>query len=90
MTARSWLLPRWKDWPWAAGRAIQEGLPRCNPIFVLGAHADVAEAVELLVQHRIGGLPVVDDGSLVGVFTEADALRAYLELLKATEPAEPR
>jgi hypothetical protein len=29
------------DWPWAAGRAIQEGLPGCNPIFVLGAHADV-------------------------------------------------
>jgi hypothetical protein len=29
------------DWPWAAGRAVQEGLPGCNPIFVLGAHADV-------------------------------------------------
>lgn len=29
------------DWPSAAGRAIQEGLPGCNPIFVLGAHADV-------------------------------------------------
>jgi neutral ceramidase len=29
------------DWPGAAGRAIQEGLPGCNPIFVLGAHADV-------------------------------------------------
>jgi hypothetical protein len=29
------------DWPWAAGRAIQEALPGCNPIFVLGAHADV-------------------------------------------------
>jgi hypothetical protein len=29
------------DWPGVAGRAIQEGLPGCNPIFVLGAHADV-------------------------------------------------
>lgn len=29
------------DWPWAAGRAIQERWPGCNPIFVLGAHADV-------------------------------------------------
>jgi hypothetical protein len=29
------------DWPWAAGRTIREGIPGCNPIFVLGAHADV-------------------------------------------------
>ena len=29
------------DWPWAAGRAIGEALPGANPIFLLGAHADV-------------------------------------------------
>jgi hypothetical protein len=29
------------DWPWAAGRRIAEALPGANPIFLLGAHADV-------------------------------------------------
>ncbi len=29
------------DWPWAAGRAIAEALPGAEPIFLLGAHADV-------------------------------------------------
>jgi CBS-domain-containing membrane protein len=29
-------------------------------------------AAQLLVEHKIGGLPVVDDGELVGIVTEAD------------------
>jgi acetoin utilization protein AcuB len=45
----------------------------------------IAAAVEILVDSRIGGLPVLQDGRLVGVFTEKDALRGYLDLLKATE-----
>jgi len=37
--------------------------------------ASLKEAAELLVEHRISGLPVVDDrGNVVGVFTEADVL----------------
>jgi len=38
--------------------------------------ATVATAVELLVRHNIGSLPVVEtDGRLVGIFTERDVLR---------------
>lgn len=33
------------------------------------------EAAALLVQHKIGCLPVVEDGTLVGIVTEADFLR---------------
>jgi len=29
------------DWPWAAGQRIADALPGANPIFLLGAHADV-------------------------------------------------
>jgi CBS domain-containing protein len=36
----------------------------------------IAEAVQLMLQHRISGLPVVDgEGRLVGVVTEGDFLR---------------
>jgi CBS domain-containing protein len=51
--------------------------------------ANIADAVEVLVHSRIGGLPVLENGTLVGVFTEKDALRGYLDLLKATEGAAP-
>jgi acetoin utilization protein AcuB len=53
-----------------------------NPLTV-EPESDVADAVEILVSRKIGGLPVVHDGVLVGIFTERDALRGYLRLLKA-------
>lgn len=46
------------DWPWAAGRAIQEALPGCNPIFVLGAHADVDPRTRDLLDLAIPGQSV--------------------------------
>jgi acetoin utilization protein AcuB len=58
-----------------------------NPITV-EAGADVADAVQMLVQSRIGGLPVVENDRLVGIFTERDALRGYVELLQALQKAE--
>jgi CBS domain-containing protein len=32
-------------------------------------------ACELLLKHKIGGLPVVADGRLVGILTESDIFR---------------
>jgi len=45
-----------------------------------------AEAVETLLAGRIDGLPVLEAGRVVGIFTVRDALRAYLELLRAGRP----
>lgn len=41
----------------------------------------LAEAVQLMFDKRIGGLPVVENGKLVGIFTQTDALALCLELL---------
>lgn len=37
---------------------------------------EMAQAARLLLQHRFGCLPVLDHGSLVGIITETDCLRA--------------
>ncbi len=37
--------------------------------------ADVKEAARLLIEHKIGCLPVVEKGKLVGLVTETDLLR---------------
>lgn len=56
-------------------------------VITVEADAPVSEAVQIIVGNRIGGMPVVEAGVLVGLFTESDALRGYVELLKATEAA---
>ena len=46
------------------------------PVFSIGPDATVLQAVQLMLRHKISGLPVVDaDGSLVGIVTEGDFLR---------------
>ncbi len=57
----------------------------------IAAHATLEEAADLLIRHKIGGLPVVEDGRLVGLVTRADVLR-YLQLRRdaTSGPARPR
>jgi CBS domain-containing protein len=45
-----------------------------DPVTV-SADAPVREAAGLLRKHRVGGLPVMDGGNLVGIITEGDILR---------------
>ena len=40
---------------------------------------DATEAAQLMLDHKIGALPVVDHGLLVGIITETDLLRAFVK-----------
>lgn len=48
------------------------------------------EATNLLVKHKIGALPVVDRGKLIGIITATDLLRAFAEVLGTTEEGVAR
>ncbi|HVB80691.1 MAG TPA: CBS domain-containing protein [Candidatus Binataceae bacterium] len=48
------------------------------------------EAANLLVKHKVGALPVVDRGKLVGIITATDLLRAFAEVLGSTEEGVAR
>jgi acetoin utilization protein AcuB len=39
------------------------------------------EAARLMVEHKIGSLPVVEDGRLVGIITETDIFKQFVEIL---------
>ncbi len=46
----------------------------------------VEDAARIMADNKIGGLPVVRDGSLVGIITETDLFKLFVELLGAREP----
>lgn len=48
------------------------------------------QAALLMVKHRIGGLPVVEQGKVVGIITATDLLRAFAEVLGATQEGVAR
>jgi acetoin utilization protein AcuB len=46
--------------------------------------AFIEEAARLMVENKIGGLPIVDeDNHVVGVITETDVFRAFIEMYRA-------
>jgi acetoin utilization protein AcuB len=48
---------------------------------------DLQDAVELLIDEKIGGIPVVDEAEgLVGIVTYVDVLRCFLNRLQEEQP----
>ena len=45
----------------------------------------IEEAAYLMDENRIGGLPVMENGELVGLITETDLFRIFLELMSARQ-----
>ena len=46
---------------------------------------DVCEAISMLLEHKYGCLPVVTEGKLVGIVTEADFMKLTQRLLRQSE-----
>ncbi len=42
---------------------------------------DVEKAAKLIYTHKIGGIPVVEQGNLVGIVTESDILRTFIDMM---------
>ena len=47
----------------------------------IDADASIEEAARLIHEHKIGGLPVLKDGKLVGVITASDLLSAFIQVM---------
>jgi acetoin utilization protein AcuB len=46
--------------------------------------AFIEDAARLMVENKVGGLPIVDeDGHVVGVITETDVFKAFIEMYRA-------
>jgi acetoin utilization protein AcuB len=50
-------------------------------VITVTADTPIEEAARVMLAHKIGGLPVVKDGTLVGIITETDILRAFVEVM---------
>jgi len=49
-------------------------------LITVSSSTPVEDAARLLVDNNIGGLPVVDEGKLVGIVTESDLFRLLIDL----------
>jgi len=48
-------------------------------VITVGPDREARDAAQLMLEHKIGALAVVDGGELVGIITETDLLRAFVK-----------
>ena len=48
-------------------------------LITISPEADIKEAVQLMLKHKIGCVPVVADGELLGLVTETDIMMLSLK-----------
>lgn len=54
-------------------------------VFTVDEDTPIEEAARIMADNKIGGLPVMRDGHVVGIITETDLFKIFLELLGARE-----
>ncbi|MCX7707245.1 MAG: CBS domain-containing protein [Anaerolineae bacterium] len=54
-----------------------------RPVITVTPDTPLEEAARIMADNKIGGLPVVEGGKLVGIITETDIFKILLELLGA-------
>ncbi len=60
-------------------------------VLVVQPGDQLERAAELMLEKKVGGLPVVDDhNELVGIITETDIFRAFIESSRLQPNSEPR
>jgi CBS domain-containing protein len=71
--------------PYDASRAILADIPvqavATTQVHVIAPDRPLRDAVDLMLREKIGCLPVVEDGRLVGLVSETDCLRHLATLL---------
>ena len=55
-------------------------------VITISTDTPIEEAARIMADNKIGGLPVVGDDEVVGVITETDLFKIFLELMGAREP----
>ena len=63
---------------------VTVGQVMTETVITVGPDRDAADAARLMLDHKIGALPVLDEGRLIGIITETDIVRAFV---RTTAPA---
>jgi acetoin utilization protein AcuB len=59
-------------------------------LITISPGATVEEAAQTLLKRQIGGLPVIENGTLVGVITTNDVMKAFLDVMGASVEGSTR
>ena len=57
-------------------------------VITVTPYTEIYATAELMLEHKIGGLPVVSNGKLVGIVTESDIFRVLVKEARSEQSAD--
>lgn len=58
-------------------------------VYTISENADLRSAALMMQEHKIGALPVLRDGKLIGIITDSDYVALAINLLEQLDVSEP-
>jgi acetoin utilization protein AcuB len=69
--------------------AVKDVMVKAADVTTINPDATLEEAAQIMVDNKIGCLPVLDDSKLVGIITDTDFVGVAINLLEQIEETEP-
>lgn len=79
-------LDGWEISRYLAMTTVSDVMIDARDVTTTGPETTLEDAARIMVEHRIGCLPVVEDGIVVGLITKTDLLRQLMEMMAAQRP----
>lgn len=76
-------LSQWEMTYWLSKIKVKEIMTK--DVITVDVNTPIEEAARIMADNKIGGLPVTRDGHVVGMITETDLFKIFLELMGARE-----
>jgi acetoin utilization protein AcuB len=74
----------WEIHYWVSKITVEKVMTR--NVITITEDTPLEEAARIMADHKIGALPIMQDSKVVGIITETDLFKIFLEMLGAREP----
>ncbi len=71
----------WEITRYLANMTVKDLMVRLGEVFTIGPDKTIERAARTMSEHKIGCLPVIEDGVVVGIITEVDLMNAFQMML---------
>ena len=75
----------WEITRYLSDLTVSKMMVKGQDLCIIDPEATLEEAADLMIRHKVGCLPVIEDGIVVGIITETDLLAELQDLLGAND-----
>jgi acetoin utilization protein AcuB len=77
----------WEITRFLSNLSVKDVMVKRKDIFTIEPDTTIEEAARIMVEHKIGCLPILTEGIVVGIITDTDLMAHLMEMLDAPEPS---